>query len=69
MEIKKCQRCKLPSEKLRRNLCLKCYRIVTGFSGGDSSIFQIEKEIPKLKQRIKIIEEKLTSLRSIQSKS
>ena len=48
----KCKKCKGKSEKLRRGMCLHCYRITTGFSGGDSSIYKIEKELEKIKQRV-----------------
>ncbi len=55
----KCNKCGRRSERLRRGMCLNCYRINTGFSGGDSSIYKIEKELEKVKQRVLIMEKQL----------
>ena len=56
---KKCKKCGRESEKLRRGMCLSCYRITTGFSGGDSLIYKIEKQLEKVKQRVLIMEKQL----------
>ncbi len=59
----KCNKCKKETKKLRRGMCISCYRIHTGFSGGDPRLFNMEEELKKIKQRVLIFESKLKELR------
>lgn len=54
----KCLKCRKQSKMLRRGLCLRCYRLMTGFSRGDYRIFNLEKEIYLIKVRLEILETK-----------
>ena len=66
--MKKCKRCKIEkdNQKLRRGLCIRCYRIMTGLSGGDSLLLQFEKDLIKLKNRVSIMELQFKELKERQ---
>lgn len=63
----KCSKCGVEKEdkKLRRGMCLNCYRKFTGLSGGVSgrdSLIELAKELEKAEQRVKIIKSKIRTL-------
>lgn len=61
-KFKKCIRCKKGTKELRREMCISCYRLTTGFSGGDPEIFKLKEESKKIKQRMKIMDAKIKEL-------
>ena len=64
--VKKCIKCGRETENQRRGMCITCYRISTGFSGGDTrklGIEKLEKEITKMKNRISFMEVQLNHIK------
>ena len=66
--IKRCKECGIKEEKLRRGMCLRCYRIITNFSGGDGTLTRLSDEVTKIKQRILLVEAELKSIPRIRKK-
>lgn len=60
IKMKNCEKCGKES-KLRRGLCLNCYRKETGLSGGirKNNLNSLIKELERAEQRVKIVKLKL----------
>ena len=67
--MNKCEKCGKES-KLRRGMCLNCYRIETGLSGGSkkNDLKSLIKELEKAEQRVKLIKLKIIHLKKKQEK-
>lgn len=65
MKTKNCIKCGSINNKLRRGMCLNCYREETGLSGGSYLTKGLEKDLEKAKQRVLIIKEQIKSQKKI----
>ena len=63
-----CKECKRGREKhqLRRGLCLRCYRSITGLSGGKDYMNKIGHDIKIIKGRIKALNEFILEMKNIE---
>ena len=61
MTTKNCEKCG-KEDKLRRGMCLNCYREKTGLSRGSNSQYSLRnliRELEKAEQRVRMIKSKM----------
>ena len=64
-----CKECGREREKrqLRRGLCIRCYRSITGLSGGKDYMNKVGHDIKTIKGRIKALNEFLLEIKGIEN--